>query len=123
MADDSLPGRSLRSGEFIMRSGFSPGPDGSGLRADRASKILWLPLHAPQRGVVPGYRLLLRAVHLGDPPDSLRNTIPGVTRGGFPSSIRFPEPGQWLVIATTGADWGCFVLKVWDPAKVAESSR
>jgi len=28
----------------------------------------------------------------------------------FPSWLDFPTQGQWMVLATAGANWGCFVL-------------
>lgn len=109
---DSLPALSLRSGDFIIRGHWE-------LRAGgRGNKILWLPFQgSPQMRGTP---LLVRAVRIADPSDSQRQTILGFTHGGgygepvfgWPSVVRFPRAGQWLVIATAGADWGCFVLDV-----------
>lgn len=118
--NDSVPSGSLRSGELIVRTGFT---GRWGLRADKPSKVVWFPLDAPSGHVAPGYSLLIRAVHIGDPADTLRLTVPGETRGSFPSLVRFRAPGQWLVVATTGADWGCFVLTVADPKTLADDSR
>jgi hypothetical protein len=112
IADDALPGLSLRSGDFIIRGHWS-------LRAGgRGNKILWLPFHGSP--AMHGTPLLVRAVRIADRSDSLRQTILGFTHGGghdgpaygWPSIVRFPAPGQWLVIATTAADWGCFILDV-----------
>ena len=88
-----------------------------GLKAGRAHKILWLPLHNPYE-----FRdtLLIRAVRVDSPADSFRLSVPHwaypgrahMQESGFPSEVRFPTAGNWIVIATAGSDWGCFVLPV-----------
>jgi hypothetical protein len=109
----SAPGGSLRSGDFIMRSGLlsSVWPHATG-----EYKVLWLPLHTP-----PDIRatLLLRAARVGQPADSIRIELPaagtpGAPRSvaGFPSLVSFPKAGQWIVIATAGDDWACFLFKI-----------
>ncbi|HLJ18561.1 MAG TPA: hypothetical protein VKU84_00100 [Stellaceae bacterium] len=119
--DDSLAGGSLRSGEVIARTHFT---GWWGLRADKQSKIAWFPLHAPARhSLDPRASILIRAARLGDPGDTLRQTISGLTRGGFPSLVQLRAPGPWLVVATSGSDWGCFVLDVADPKNLSTDSR
>ena len=123
--DDSIPSGSLRSGDIIIRSRLTGrwGP-----HAARGHKILWMPLHGPadtstkisfadwRKKASAHAPLLIRAVRLGNPADSLRQTVAGLTGGprqfGFPSEVTFPTAGQWLVVATTGEDWGCFLLTV-----------
>jgi len=111
--DASTPGGSLRSGDVIIRSGLLSWvwPHANG-----KYKVLWLPLHTP-----PDTRatLLLRGTRIGAPADSIRLRVgaagnPGAPRtvSGFPSEVSFLKPGQWVVVATTGNDWGCFVLKI-----------
>lgn len=103
----------LRSGEMILRSRLV-GP--WGLKADRDHKIYWQPLHNPFE-----FRdtLLIRAVRIDSPTDSLRLSISGwgyspgrKKESGFPSLLRFPTAGNWLVVVSAGSDWGCFVLPV-----------
>lgn len=109
-----LPGREWRSGEFIVRGGYAYS---LGLQAGKAHKVLWMPL---QGAALHGTPLLLRALRVGHPADSLRLSIAGVTRElastdpqyGYPSTVLFPTAGQWVVIATAGHDWGCFILDV-----------
>jgi hypothetical protein len=119
--DDPQASGSLRSGDMIVRGRLS-GP--SGLQAGKEHKILWLPLHGDRTRRID---LVLRATRIGHPADSLRRTIPGIVTGGggrmngYPSSVSFPSAGQWLVVATAGDDWGCFVLDVLD-AKVSTRS-
>lgn len=123
--NDSIPGGSLRSGEVIIRSRLTGlwGP-----HAGHGHKILWMPLHGPadtsrtisfaewRTKAIDHAPLLIRAVRVGHPADSLRQTVAGLTGGprqfGFPSAVTFPSAGQWLVIATTNEDWGCFLLTV-----------
>jgi hypothetical protein len=125
LPNDSMPSGSLRSGEIIVR-GRLLGP--WGLRAGRAHKILWMPLHGPadtsttmsfaewRKTAIKHAPLLIRARRLRYPADSLRQTVTGLTGGprqfGFPSEVKFPTSGPWLVVATTGDDWGCFLLTV-----------
>jgi hypothetical protein len=102
---------SLRSGDMIVR-GYNATAD------RRGNKMLWMPLHDP--GKVPA-TLLIRGVRMDQRSDTLRQTI-AVDRGparsadpnefGFPTTVVFPNPGRWLVIANEGHDWGCFVLNI-----------
>jgi hypothetical protein len=105
---------SLRSGDMIVRG---PLIGTNGMQAGKEDKVLWVPLHAPSIGRPP---LVLRADRIDHPADSLRLTFAGLTYGpgpagrmfGYPSLVSFPKPGQWLVVATAGDDWGCFVVDV-----------
>jgi hypothetical protein len=103
---------SMRSGDMILR-GHSPHAGRLG------NKMLWMPLHDPGRTAA---MLTIRGVRMDQPSDTLRQTI-AVERGparelghpdsfGFPSEVKFPDAGRWLVIANEGHDWGCFVLDV-----------
>lgn len=123
--DESIPGGSLRSGDIIIRSRLT---GRWGLHAGRGHKILWAPLHGPsdtsttmsfaewRTKAIDHAPLLIRAVRVGHPADSLRQIATGLTGGprefGFPSEVTFPTAGQWLVIASTDEDWGCFLLGV-----------
>lgn len=97
----------LRSGELIVRYGA--------LNAGVSAKILWMPLHNPND--YPD-TLLIRAVRLGDVGDSLRVTVSdwgwhaSRVNSGYPSNVTFDSAGTWLVVATAGNDWGCFLLPV-----------
>lgn len=99
----------LRSGEFIVR--YGP------LLANRPTKILWMPQHNPSD--YPD-TLLIRAVRLGHPGDSLRVRVSywgwsgSRANSGYLSGMAFPSAGTWLVVTTTGKDWGCFQLPVAD---------
>jgi hypothetical protein len=110
--DDDTP--QLRSGDFIVRGRFVGewGP-----HAKRANKFWWAPTHNPFE--FPN-ALLLRATRLGHPDDAFRLAIAdwayprrGYEReSGFPSGVGFPKAGNWIVIATSGDDWGCFLISV-----------
>ena len=109
---DSVPVGSLRSGEFAIRAWFTVP---QGFRVDYPHKILWLPLHPRTNGDAP---LLIRAARLGQPADSIRLTVAGLTHSatgseyGYLSTVSFPALGEWLVVATAGADWGCFLFTI-----------
>jgi hypothetical protein len=114
---DSIAGGSLRSGEFIVRGRFSGywGP-----KANRDGKYLWAPLHNPYVYPAPG-GLLIRAARLGHPSDTVRVAEAHAAysarrdrfkEAAYPSLVRFPAAGEWLVIATSGKDWGCFLITV-----------
>jgi len=110
-AEDRQATGSLRSGEVIVRGRWM---DPVGLRAGEEHKFLWMPLDGSAEMRAP---LVIRAHHLGDPADSLRLTRDHITHGGgymwgYPSLVSFPSAGRWLVVATAGDDWGCFVLDV-----------
>lgn len=110
----SSPSGSLRSGDVIVRAGWGRP---LGFRAGKEKKVLWVPLHGSRSRRLP---LLLHAVRIGNPGDSVRFHIDGLAKGGgrpeplygYPSEVSFPTAGQWLVVATAGNDWGCFVFDV-----------
>ena len=117
---DSLSGDSLRSGEFVLRGGIGRSTGPMGYALGRARKLMWMPLHNPY--VYPTRTgLLVRGVRLGHPSDTLRLTVaravyPGITlkyiEAGYPSGFHFRSAGEWLMVATSGRDWGCFLLTI-----------
>lgn len=116
VAYTSAPNGSLRSGDFIVRGGFLDASWG-GFRAAKEYKVIWLPLHGSSLQKPP---LVVRAARIGNGADSVRLRIEGLTHGsgpsgplyGYPSTVSFPNAGQWVIVATAGNDWGCFVLDV-----------
>jgi hypothetical protein len=102
---------SLRSGDMIAR-GLT---NRSAFRAGVPDKVLWVPRHTSG---VRGTEFILRADRIGHPADSIRLTIRSIAGSsrmyGYPSTVSFRSAGQWLVVATAGDDWGCFVLDVSD---------
>jgi hypothetical protein len=79
--------------------------------ANGSYKVLWLPLHDPRER---RDALLLRGTRIGHPADSIRIRVPEAAANpratGFPSLVSFPKAGQWVVVATAGNDWGCFLV-------------
>jgi hypothetical protein len=112
---DSLPDLSLRSGDFIVR--------GRVFEAGVEHKVLWIPLH----GSALSKPLVVRAARVDSAADSVRLRVGGLARSlfragplyGYPSLVSLPSGGRWLVVATAGGDWGCFVLDVRPRAKPA----
>lgn len=103
----------VRSGEFVV-SGY-PAP----VQGQR-SKLVWTAMNASM-----DMTLLLRGRRLGSPADSLRREItdiiaplhskthePYADEAAFPSGIEFSAAGVWVVVATNGRNWGCFVFTV-----------
>ena len=100
----------VRSGDFVI------GGDVNGAASGREVKIWWEPKHP-----AASFSLVVRGARLDPVVDTLRYVnsewaVAGSPRVGltgpifYASGIAFPSPGQWLVIATSGPDWGCFVL-------------
>jgi hypothetical protein len=106
---DSLQAGALRSGNFIVRGSLA---GEFGPHAGRARKFLWIPLHSVEAAPTP---LVIRAA-AATSPDTVRATFPGPVHShgqyGYPSTLEFPSPGRWIVVATSGDDWGCFLLDV-----------
>ena len=106
-----------RSGEFTIGGQISflrP------LRAGKRGKIWWKPLKAAAD--MPA--LIVRGRNLSNARDSVRYSTAGIAWSGspgtpvlasmrsyfFPSAFSVPSPGRWLVIATSGTNWGCFIV-------------
>jgi len=74
-----------------------------------------VPFHNPEEYKTT---LLVRGARLGAPGDTIRYEQPddawptsGLKSDSFfPSGITIPHAGRWLLIATAGDDWGCFIL-------------
>jgi hypothetical protein len=117
------PMMQIRSGDFIIGGQVGVGMPAS---AGRQSKIWWAPYHNPE---TYGTTLLVRGAHLGVPGDTFRyeqlhDAWPAPAFGRvqttsdserkrdsfFPSGITIPHAGRWLLVATAGDDWGCFIL-------------
>ena len=112
----------VKSGEFKIGGQVSPVDP---LKAGQRGKIWWAPVHYAKE--MPP--LVLRGRNLTTMKDTVRLTFTGVatpvTPGTrtpesqrvyfFPSGTTLPTAGRWLVIATSGANWGCFVLTVVPP--------
>ena len=110
----------VRSGQFVIGGQLS---GARGMRAGLQGKVWWAPFYH-SRDMPP---LEVRGRNLTNSSDSIRYTTatvawpvsPGsqlVSESAreyfFPSGITIPTAGRWLVIATSGNNWGCFILTV-----------
>lgn len=114
----------LRSGEFIIGGQLS-GVDSRQRIRSVAPKIWWSPLHhAPKMELVVRARQVERGggeyrfhgvtVAWGVP--SAGENVPENEREYFfPSGIEFLHSGKWIIVATQGPDWGCFILTLASP--------
>jgi len=113
----------VRSGDFVIGGQLGANQIGVkqlNLMARRLAKIWWAPLHE-SRDMSP---LRIRAINLTNQRDTLTMTAASgyKSSGGhdasakgeyfFPSGVTFPSSGRWLVIGTSDANWGCFILNV-----------
>jgi hypothetical protein len=109
-----------KSGEFTI-GGMLGGP--RGMVAGREGKVWWSPLYRAANMpplVVRGRRLVAPMDTLWFTSDRIAWPVPGPhmqvpeseRQYFFPSGITMPREGRWLVIATSGANWGCFILSV-----------
>ena len=105
--DDSAE---VRSGEFIA------GPFNHG----RTGKMWWVPLHTPGSPLYPAgiNSLVVRATRLDQTVESIAFSYSHLawTEGPgrvtfFPSDLYPPTEGRWMLVATSGPNWGCFI---WD---------
>jgi hypothetical protein len=94
----------VRSGGFVAGN-FRPYRHEPG----EYDKIWWMPLH-PDR--MTG--LTVRASLLDGPSVTHEFSFPtGASNGNgsfYPSEIPLPRGGTWRLTATSGPDWGCFIV-------------
>ena len=103
----------VRSGEFRLT--YMPVRP----QAGRPHKIAWSPTDGS-----PSMSLQVRGRLVSDSESALalRTSRIARTTGAdddtwyfFPSMIEFPASGEWVVVATSGANWGCFIFDVTAP--------
>ncbi|HUE90345.1 MAG TPA: hypothetical protein VMO26_30035 [Vicinamibacterales bacterium] len=108
----------VRSGEFVIGGQLA----GSRMMtAGRRGKVWWAPLNH-SLDMPP---LVVRGRNLSSRTDTVHYSTPDVawpvTPGAlpipearreyfFPSGISLPTRGRWLLIATSGSNWGCFII-------------
>jgi hypothetical protein len=103
----------VRSGDFAIWYGSL-----SDVQSGRENKVAWAPTENSRE-----MALTVRAQLIGDPSASvsLEHGLGRPYRPGeppredewfFPSGISFSKPGEWVVVATSGRNWGCFVFQV-----------
>jgi hypothetical protein len=104
-----------RSGEFVVSGEIGA------LMVAREGKVSWTPFHDPASAHAT---LLVRGSRLDHPGITSRfvsanYALPATANGSvtrdhafYPSSFSLPSPGRWLLVATSGDDWGCFIVNV-----------
>jgi hypothetical protein len=98
-----------RSGEFVAGAFDHHWKMGNG------RKVWWAPMQTAT--MAP---MLLRATKIGAPGTTVTWNFPSVVSNEngyfFNTTFRFPEAGKWLVVVTSGNNWGCFLLDEMDSA-------
>ena len=106
---------SRRSGEF------ETGALITALKAGQRGKVWWNPLHNPQSAKAA---LIVRGTRLDQPEITsrfvssriawpvLHTDAPMPKYAFYPSGFALPSRGRWLLVATAGNDWGCFIVTV-----------
>jgi hypothetical protein len=99
-----------RSGEFVAGPFDRRVMFGSPTSPESAKrKVWWTPR---QTAVMPPMQL--RAAKIGSPDLTASWTFPSVVSNEsgffFNTLVRFPQAGKWLVVVTSGNNWGCFIL-------------
>ena len=101
----------LLSGEFTAGS-ISFGWD----KTYEQAKMPLTPKHAYEIG----NGLQLELTRLDPRGERVVRTYKPLSNGSFATWPRFSTPGRWMIIATAGANWGCFVID--RPVKTAVPS-
>jgi len=113
----------LRSGEFVIGGELS-GQDPEDPRRRVAPKLWWSPLHHGEkmellvraRRVGSGGEYRFHGVTVAHSSSGPNQLVPEAEREYFfPSAVEFLHSGTWVVVATQGSDWGCFILTMPSP--------
>ncbi len=106
----------MRSGDFVA----GPFDLYNGVWRQGYGKLWWHPNEMPPEAPV----LVVQAIRLDEPADGLVFEAKqvagqsGPTESGatgtrfYPTGIRLPTVGRWMLVATAGNNWGCFILTV-----------
>ncbi len=96
-----------RSGEFVA----GPFDKYMTMAGTRRRKVWWAPQDAATAFMPP---LQVHATKVGAPDVTVNWTLHTVARNEngyfFNTMILFPENGKWLVVVSSGNNWGCFLL-------------
>lgn len=107
-----VPTAYMRSGDFRMSGGRA-------MTSGQGQKLPWTPAWPS-----PGMELMIRAQRLTEPRQAFHTVVKDVLwedsadgalrpwESSFPTRIVFPAPGRWVVVGTSGNNWGCLVYTV-----------
>jgi hypothetical protein len=96
----------VRSGQFLIGGQLA---DTAAAPAGTDRKVWWMPV-TNQRNMPP---LIVRGRNIDHLADTVYFSTERIAESeGFfwPTGINLPTGGRWLLIATSGTNWGCFIL-------------
>jgi len=100
---DAGSGGRFRSGDFVAAM-----PDYAAYWARGGTKVMWISVR-PQTPRVP---LVVKATRLDAAAAGRVYGVDILNAPRYPSGVFLPEAGRWMMVATAGDAWGCFVVAV-----------
>ncbi|MES2179887.1 MAG: hypothetical protein V4550_18645 [Gemmatimonadota bacterium] len=107
--------RAARSGDFYVGdfAGRTGWPSYSEMWRTGYGKLIWQPVHLPSPGVVVrATRLDVGAESRVYGPFPISHPGESMSTTFHPSGVHVPTTGRWMLVATSGSNWGCFVITV-----------
>ena len=102
----------VRTGDFM----FGPLAKYSSVWNSGYGKMYFVPFHGT---VATAEKLTVRAARLDGKADAIVLEIPlighavgALTHLGYPSGLRLPTAGKWMIVANAGNNWGCLIYNL-----------
>lgn len=100
---DAGGGGRIRSGDFVAAM-----PNYAAYWAQGGVKVMWV----STRPQVPRVELVVKATRLDVVAEGRVYGVETLNAPSYPSRVYLPTAGRWMMVATAGDAWGCFVVTV-----------